>query len=103
MTSCEVDSMTEGFLNPVMTKNNDELTNYTINDAEQTLICNASLVQSELGGDGHCCLGLILDPAKNNTVTDHALNMHPSPGALPVFPSESTQIVIAQITSTREE
>ena len=60
---------------------------------EQCQIDNATSVKSELGSGSHGHLGLTFTPAKHQTITVNAINMCSRPGALPVFPPNSTQSV----------
>ena len=98
-----VESITEGFPNPSIPRIEGEPSFQSIKEIEKLLIENAASVSSELGGGNRRYLGLVLSPAKHNTVTGVNFEPHLNPRALPVFPEHLTQPQIAQANATYKD
>ena len=69
MSKLTVESVIESFPNPSIPKFEHEPTYDSIKQVEKYLIENASSIESTLGGGNHGYLGLIMDPAKYQTLT----------------------------------
>ena len=85
-----VDSAIVGFPYSTISKHAGEPTYKVIKDVERKLIKNASSYPSELVGDNHGYLGLILAPEKYLLVTGSNFAPYPNLGSLPTFPNNPT-------------
>ena len=91
MSSYTVENIIESFPNSSIPIIEGKPTYDKIKQIEKLLIENTSSIQTTLGGGNYGYLGLILKPAKYQTVTGHQFQPHPNPGALPVIPHGTTQ------------
>ena len=103
MSSYTVENIIDSFPNSSIPIIEGEPACETLKRNEKLLIENASSIQSTLGGGNHGYLGLILKPAKYQTVTGQQFNPHPNPGALPVIPAGATQHQILSANAQHKE
>ena len=91
MSSPSVEDITVSFPHPNAPKIEGEPTYKTIKETEKLLIINASSFESELGRGTHGYLGLVIKPARYQTITGNTFIPHNNPGALPMFPAGATE------------
>ena len=103
MSFYAVENIIDSFPNSSIPIIEGEPTYATLKHNEKLLIENASSIQSTLGGGNHGYLGLILKPAKYQTVTGHEFHPHPNPGALPTLPTNATQYQIIAANAQHKE
>ena len=99
-----VESILESFPNQHIARVPGEPTYKSIKQIEKLLVENAASMHSNLGGGNFGYLGLVIKPARYETISGGtAFNEHPNPTTHPTIPEGSTQPQIAAITNRHKE
>ena len=98
-----MDSVIESFTYSTLSKIDGEPDFTCIKNVKKLLITNTSSRESELGGGQHGVLGLVISPARCQTITGYQFAPHNNPGALPAFPPNPAQPQIAQVHTAHKE
>ena len=101
--SDNIESILDQFPHSTIEKFTGEPKYYSIKEVEKKLIRNTSSIPSELGGGNHGYFGLISSAEKYQTITGHNFEPHVNPGTFFTFPTNATQPILAQTTSTHKE